>query len=115
MLSCGLNIYSVVRHLGRCSGHVLHGADEGGGFEPEQSCRFLFQMVRVSSQAQSFLFLLTSMCLVISQEKIRTSVQSPLCEQDVHSQSSVKVSPFPLAGAKAMPSYCSLHAEWLQT
>ena len=66
MLSCGLNVYSVVRHLGRCSGHILHGADEGDGFQPEQSYRFLFQMVRVSSQAQSFLFLFTSMCLVIS-------------------------------------------------
>lgn len=50
----------------RCSGHALHGAAADVGFEPEQSCRFLFQMVRVSSQAQSFLFLFTSMCRVIS-------------------------------------------------
>lgn len=59
-----------VQHSG-ASGEMLWAcfawcADEGGGFEPEQSCKFLFQMVRVSSQAQSFLFLFTSMCLVIS-------------------------------------------------
>lgn len=66
MLSCELNVNSVVRHLRRCSGHVLHSADEGGGFEPEQSCRFLFQMVRVSSPAQSFLFLFATVYLVIS-------------------------------------------------
>ena len=93
--------------------HILHGVDEGDGSEPEQSCRFLFQMVRVSSQ--SFLFLFTRMCLVISYEKIQASVQSPPCEQDVRSHSSVKVSPFLLAGAKAMCSYYSLHAEQVQT
>lgn len=35
----------------RCSGHVLHGAAADVGFEPEQSFRFLFHMVRVSSQS----------------------------------------------------------------
>lgn len=57
MLSCGLNVFSIVRHLGDALGTFCMLYD---------SCRFLFQMVRVSSQAQSFLFLFTSMCLVIS-------------------------------------------------
>lgn len=57
---------SLADFVQRCSGHVLHGAAADVGFEPEQSCRFLFHMVTVSSQVQSFLFLFTSMCLVIS-------------------------------------------------
>lgn len=69
ILYCRLNVHqsgSTVVKREEGSGHVLHGADEGDGSEAEQSCRFLFQMVRVSSQTQSFLFLLTSIYLVIS-------------------------------------------------
>lgn len=41
-------------------------------------------------------------------------MRSSPCEQDVQSHSSVEVSAFPRAGAEVMPSYHSIHAEWVQ-